>query len=150
MVWWAILGTMCEIYPIALFEVHTDASKHGCGAMLGQVADSKLRPVKFSSRSFSPIELRWPTTHQELFAVKWGLEQYHPYILGRKIEVVTDYANLKWLTSISAKQSKLAQWCLSMAEFDFTIEHHAGSVHVVADTLSRAPLPTPSTVGVQP
>ena len=34
-----------------------------------------------------------------------------------------------------------------MAKFDFTIEHRAGSVHVVPDTLSRAPLPTPSTVG---
>ena len=33
-----------------------------------------------------------------------------------------------------------------MAEFDFTIEHRAGSVHVVPDTLSRAPLPPPSTV----
>ena len=66
------------------FKVHTDASKHGCGAMFGQVADGKLRPVKFSSRSFSPTESRWPTTHQELFAVKWGLEQYRPYILGRK------------------------------------------------------------------
>ena len=62
------------------FEVHSDASKHGCGAMLGQVADGKLRPVKFSSRSFSPTESCWPTTHQELFAVKWGLEQYCPYI----------------------------------------------------------------------
>ena len=31
--------------------------------------------------------------------------------------------------------------------FNFTIEHHASSVHVVPDTLSRAPLPTPSTVG---
>ena len=129
------------------FEVDTDASKHGCGAVLGQVADGKLRPVKFSSRSFSPTESCWPTTHQELFAVKWGLEQYHPYILGRKIKVVTDHANLKWLTSISPKQSKLASWCLSVAEFDFTIEHRAGSVHVVPDTLSRAPLPPPSTAG---
>ena len=128
------------------FEVHTDASKHGCGAMLGQAADGKLRPVKFSSRSFSPTESCWPTTHQELFAVKWGLEKYCLYILGRKIKVVTDYANLKWLTSISPKQSKLACLCLSMAEFDFTIEHRAGSVHVVPDTFSRAPLPPPSTV----
>ena len=129
------------------FEILTDTSKHGCGAMLGQVANGKLRPVKFSSRSFSPTESRWPTTHQELFAMKWGLEQYRPYILGRKIKMVTDHANLKWLTSVSPKQSKLVRWCLSMAEFDFTIEHHAGPVHVVLDTLSRVPLLTPSTVG---
>ena len=54
----------------ARFEVHTDASKHGCGAMLAQWHQNQLRPVKFSSRSFNPTESRWPTTHQELYAVK--------------------------------------------------------------------------------
>ena len=129
------------------FEVHTDASKYGCGGMLAQYYKNELRPVKYASRSFSPTESRWPTTHQELFAVKWGLEQFRPYVLGRKIKVVTDHANLKWLTSISPKQSKLARWCISMAEFDFTIEHRPGSSLVVPDTLSRPPLPSPSTAG---
>ena len=40
-------------------------------------------------------------------------------------------------------QSKLARWCISMAEFDFTLEHRPGKEHVVPDTLSRAPLPEP-------
>ena len=79
--------------------------------------------------------------------MKWGLEQFCHYILGRKIKVVTDHANLRWLTSISPKQSKLARWCISMAEFDFTIEHRAGKEHVVPDTLSRAPLPNQLVVG---
>ena len=131
----------------APFEVHTDASKHRCGAMLAQWHQNQLRPVKFSSRSFNPTESRWPTTHQELYAVKWALEQNRPYLLGRKIKVVTDHANLKWLTSISPQQSKLARWCISMAEFDFTLEHRPGKEHVVPDTLSRAPLPEPSTIG---
>ena len=95
----------------APFEVHTDASKHGCGAMLAQWHQNQLRPVKFSSHSFNPTESRWPTTHQELYVVKWALEQNRPYLLGRKIKVVTDHANLKWLTSISPQQSKLARWC---------------------------------------
>ena len=34
-----------------------------------------------------------------------------------------------------------------MAEFDFGIEHRSGKDHVVPDTLSRAPIPEPSTVG---
>ena len=75
-----------------------------------------------------------------------GLGAISPIHFRKKNKVLTDHANLKWLTSISPKQSKLAHWCLSMAEFDITIEHRAGSVHVVPDTLSRAPLPPPSTV----
>ena len=35
------------------FELHTDASKHGIGAMLAQWHNGKLRPVKFFSRSFT-------------------------------------------------------------------------------------------------
>ena len=129
------------------FEVHTDASKYGCGGMLAQYYKNELRPVKYASRSFSPTESRRLTTHQELFAVKWGLEQFRPYVLGRKFKVVTNHANLKWLTSISPKQSKLAHWCISMTEFDFTIEHRPGSSLVVPDALGRAPLPSPSTAG---
>ena len=83
------------------FELHVDASKLGCGAMLVQWKDDKLRPVRFASRAFSPAESRWHTLQQELFAVKWGLEHFRPYRLGRRIKVVTDHANLKWLTSAS-------------------------------------------------
>ena len=129
------------------FELHTDANKHGVGAMLAQMHNGQLRPVKLASRSFTPTESRWPTTHKELFAIKWGLEHFRPYVLGRKITVITDHANLKFFTSIAPQQSKLARWCLSMAEFDFVIEHHPGVDHVVPDTLSHAPLPEPSPVG---
>ena len=37
--------------------------------------------------------------------------------------------------------------CISMAEFDFTVEHRAGKEHVVPDTLNRVPLPNPSVIG---
>ena len=129
------------------FELHTYASKHGVGAMLAQMHNGQLRPVKFASRSFTPTESRWPTTHEELFAIKWGLEHFRPNVLGRKITVITDHANLKFLTSIAPQQSKRARWCLFMAEFDFVIEHRPGVDHVVPNTLSRAPLPEPSPVG---
>ena len=129
------------------FELHTDASKHDIGTMLAQWHNGKLRPVKLFSRSFTAVEGRWPTIHQELFAVKHLLEHFRPYLLGRKLTVITDHANLRWLTSIPPQQSKLAHWCLSMAKFDFKIEHHAGSANVIPDVLSHAPLTHPSTSG---
>ena len=58
------------------FEVQTDASKKGCGAMLAQRQNGSLRPVRFASRSFNPTESRWPTAHREIFAVKWALETF--------------------------------------------------------------------------
>ena len=132
------------------FELHTDASKHGILAMIAQWHYGKLRALKFFSCSFTAMEGRWPTTHQELFAVKHSLEHFRPYLLGRKLTVITDHVNLQWLTSIPPpppQQSKLARWCLSMAEFDFKIEHRPDSANVVPDVLSHAPLTHPSTTG---
>ena len=78
-------------------EVHADASKYGTGAMLTQWHDNELRPVRYESRAFTQTESHWPTAHQELFAVKWAMEHFIPYILGHPVKVITDHDNLKWL-----------------------------------------------------
>ena len=119
------------------FELHVDASKHACGAMLAQGKYGILRPVKIASRSFTSAESRWNTMHKELFAVKWGLEQFRSYILGRRVKVVTDHANMNWLNTLTPQQAKVARGCMSMAEFDFFIEHRKGERNVVPDVLSR-------------
>ena len=67
-----------------------------------------LCPGRFASRAFTPAESRWTTMHQELFAVKWGLGQLRSYILGGRVKVVTDHANLKWLTTVALEQAKVA------------------------------------------
>ena len=65
-------------------ELHTDASKHGIGVMLAQWHAGVLHHVKFASHSFTPVEGRQPTTHQELLAVKYLLEHFHHTYLGVK------------------------------------------------------------------
>ena len=91
------------------FEIHTDASIVGCDAMLAQRHEGQLKPVGYASRSFSPTESRWLTAHQELFAVKWALEHFRPYLMGRKFTVITDHANLKFLSSRAPQNTKLAR-----------------------------------------
>ena len=78
--------------------------------------------------------------HQVRFAVKWGLEQFRSYLLGRGVKVVTDHANLKWLTTMAPQQAKVERWCMSMAEFDFYIEHRKGERNIVPVVLSRHPV----------
>ena len=90
----ALLSDQVVLYYLdwtAPFQVHVDASK------------IHLHPVRFASCAFTLPEDHWRTTHQELYAMKWALEQFHPYILG-SFTKVTDHANLKWLTTISPKQ----------------------------------------------
>ena len=119
--------------------LHVDASKLGCGAMLAEEKDGVLRPVRFASRAFTPAESRRTIMHLELFAVKWGLEQFRSYLLGRRVKVVTDHANLKWLTTMAPQRAKGTRWCMSMAEFDFFIEHRKGERKIVPDVLSCHP-----------
>lgn len=61
-------------------------------------------------------------------------------ILGCRTKVVTDHASLQWLTTIAPQQAKVARWCMSMAEFDFYIEHRLGINNLVPDILSRYPI----------
>ena len=100
----------------------------------------ELRPIRYASRAFNPVESRWDTVHQELFPIKWALDNCRPYVLGHHIKVVTDNANLQWLKSIKPQQSKLVGWCLAMAEYNFHIEHKLVVKHVIPDTLSRYPI----------
>ena len=65
------------------FEVNTDAQNMVLVPCLAQWYKDKLKAVTFASRSFSPTKPRWPIAHQELFAIKWGFEHFHPYILQR-------------------------------------------------------------------
>ena len=122
------------------FHVHTDASKLGVGAVLMQEDDQRqLRPLQYASQALSPTQQRWDTREQELYAVKWAVEQWRPYLLGRKLIVETDHANLKWLCSIAPQKAKLARWASLLAEYDFELRHRPGNINAVPNALSRYP-----------
>ena len=123
------------------FHVHTDASKLGVGAVLMQEDNQRqLRPLQYASQALSPTQQCWDTREQELYAVKWAVEQWRPYLLGRKLIVETDHANLKWLCSIAPQKAKLARWASLLAEYDFELRHRPGNINAVPDALARYPL----------
>ena len=41
---------------------------------------------------------------------------------------------------MAPQQAKVARWCMSMAEFDFFIEHKKGERNVIPDVLSHHPV----------
>lgn len=92
---------------------------------------------RVASRASTSAEFRLHMLQQELFAVEWGLKQFRPYILDHHVKVITDHANVKWLTYLVPQKAKLEWWCMSMKEFDFYIGHRLGITNTVPDTLSR-------------
>ncbi|GFX37068.1 transposon Tf2-9 polyprotein [Trichonephila clavipes] len=92
-------------------ELHTDACKQGYGAILLQEAeDGKLHPVYYMSKKTNKAE-----------------EKYDSYELEKtmqKKELIT----------------RIAKWALQLEEFDYEIEHRAGSRMKHVDALSRYPI----------
>lgn len=121
------------------FEVHTDASNYGVGAMLTQTIDGKEHPIAYMSRSLSAAEKNYSITERETLAVITALEYWRCYLEnGQSFTVYTDHSALKWFLSISNPTGRLARWGVRLSAFDFTLKHRKGVDNVIPDALSRA------------
>lgn len=120
------------------FEVHTDASSFGVGAMLAQTINGVEHPIAYMSRSLSKPEQNYSTTEREALAVLTALEHWRCYLeSGNTFKVFTDHSALKWFMSLSNPTGRLARWGVRLSSFNFEIEHRRGKDNVVPDALSR-------------
>lgn len=120
------------------FEVHTDASNFGVGAMLTQNLDGKEHPIAYMSRSFTSAEKNYSITERETLAVLVALEHWRCYIEnGQTFTVYTDHSALKWFLSLDNPTGRLARWGVRLSSFNFVIKHRRGVDHVIPDALSR-------------
>jgi site-specific DNA-cytosine methylase len=128
--------------PNRPFELHTDWSTFGMGAVLVQRDDQDQEQViAFASRSNNKAEANYSSYEGECLAVKWAVTHFRCYLWGNSCVVITDHQPLLWLLSNDKLRGKLARWALILQEFDLTIRHRAGVTNQDADGLSRNPLP---------
>ncbi|XP_065188042.1 uncharacterized protein K02A2.6-like [Sycon ciliatum] len=124
-----------------------DASPAGIGAALLHVMpDQSVRPVVYVSRALSKAESHYSQIEREALAIVFAVRRLHQYIYGRKFILRTDHKPLikifgehESLSKTSA--SRLQRWAVILAEYDYVIEHIPGKENVLADCLSRLPLP---------
>ncbi|GFX63485.1 retrovirus-related Pol polyprotein from transposon 297 [Trichonephila clavipes] len=101
------------------FEVFTDASSIGVGAVLNQ----KPRPAVFASRTLSGAERNYTVTKRECLEVVWALNKFRIYFGSMPIKVVTDHAALTRLTHGTNLSNRMISWTLKLAEFNIEWEH---------------------------
>ena len=105
----------------------------GCGAILTQ-GD---RPVAYFSAKFSPAEINYTTTEQELCGVYKALKEWRCYLEGCiQLTIVTDHNPLLSLPTQLLLSRRQARWMEFFSRFKFTWKHTPG-VKNPADPLSR-------------
>ncbi|KAK3751268.1 hypothetical protein QZH41_002432 [Actinostola sp. cb2023] len=129
-----------------LFHLYVDASLDGLGMALGQIQDGREVAIAYAGRDLNKAERNYSATEREALAVVAGIKKFQSYLYGRHFVVHTDHSALKWLMKIKEPTGRLARWSLLLQQFDFTIEHRAGTSNGNADALSRRPYHNVSTL----
>ncbi|GFW46466.1 retrovirus-related Pol polyprotein from transposon 17.6 [Trichonephila clavipes] len=121
-------------------ELHTDACKQGYGAILLQEAeDGKLHPVYYMSKKTNTAEEKYDSYELEVLAIINALKKFRVYLLGQPFKIVTDCSAFQKTMQKKELITRIARWALQLEEFDYEIEHRAGSRMKHVDALSQYP-----------
>ena len=127
------------------FQVHTDASAYGIGAVLAQVRKTTENGtdevvIAYASKHLTDSQAKWATVEKEAYAIVFATKIFYPYLYGRRFTVYTDHKPLEWLMNIKEPTGRLMRWSLLLQEYDIAIGYRPGKMNQNADSLSRAPL----------
>jgi len=137
--------------PDRQFELETDASQIGTGAILYQRdppitkpdGTQKLgprRPVGFHSQKFTQTEQNYPIYDREFLGVMRGLRCWSHLLKGTTIPVLvfTDHANLRYYREPRKIGPHIAGYLLEREQYNIILEYKPGATNR-ADALSRRP-----------
>ena len=120
-----------------LYELHTDASGLGIGAVLNVMSDRNVLPVTFFSRQMSESERNYSATEMEALAVVATVEYFVYFLYGPSFVVYTDYRPLVSLLSSRILNRCLRGMALKLSSYDIDIRYRKGSDNDNAIGLSR-------------
>ena len=120
-------------------ELHTDASQDGYGAILlqRQSEDNRLHPVHYMSRRTTPAERKYHSYELEVLAVVRAVDKFRVYLHGISFKIVTDCAAFQQTLTKGDLKPRVARWAMLLEEYEYTIEHRAGTKMQHVDALSR-------------
>ncbi|KAA0042199.1 Transposon Tf2-6 polyprotein [Cucumis melo var. makuwa] len=117
------------------FEIETDASGYGVGAVLIQAR----RPIAYYSHRLALKDRVRPVYERELMAVVLVVQRWRPYLLGGKFKVKTDQKSQKFLLEQTVIQPQYQKWIAKLLEYSFEVVYKPGAENKAADALSRMP-----------
>ena len=140
----ALLVHFDEWKPLVLA---VDASPYGVGTPLIHVfADGSQRPIEFASKTLSKVQRNYSQLNREALSIVFGLDKFRIYLYGRKCTILSDHKPLEHILCPRAPTPTLAaqqlqRWAILLSAFQYDLQHIPGVRNIVADALSRPPLP---------
>ena len=142
------------------FDVHApvvlqiDASEYAPGAALLQPSSNyfdpsnvQWQPLAYSSSSLTPTEQRSAQKENEALAIVYAFQKFDQLLFGKHDVIVhSDHKTLDVIFKrpLASAPRRLQSMMLTLQCYSFKVEYHMGPTLLIADTLSRAPLPDTS------
>ena len=139
-----LVGADVMGYPLeggGSFILDVDASDCGIGGVLQQIQDGRERVIAYASRALNKAERNYCISEKELLAIRYFIEYFRQYLLGRRFIVRSDHQALIWLYSLKEPRGKIARWIEILSHYDFAIEYRPGKKQGHCDALSRCENP---------
>ncbi len=121
------------------FEIHTDASAMGLGAVLCQIINNQERVIQYASRTLTTLEKQnYSSNDLEAIAMVWACDLFRSYVYGQHFILYTDHENLRTFLK-NPDPGRQARWVFKLSEYDVDIRHRKAQANANADALSRLP-----------
>lgn len=122
------------------FELHTDASAKGLGAVLYQTHEDKKQVIAYASRCLSKSERNYSAFKLEFLALKWAVtEKFSDYLKLNHFLVLTDNNPLTYILTTAKLDATGQRWLSAIGEYSFDIIYRPGMRNQDADAMSRYP-----------
>ena len=119
------------------FILDVDSCNFGTGAVLSQIQGGEEKVIAYASRSLNRHETNYCVTDKELLAIRYFVEYFRHYLLGRPFIVRSDHRPLKFLFSLKSPSGRIARWIEILSGYDFEVHYRQGARHGNADGMSR-------------
>ncbi|CAC5407736.1 unnamed protein product [Mytilus coruscus] len=88
-----LMTALIVAYPVdhVGYILDTDACETGIGAGLSQVQEDQEKVIAYGSRTLNKAKRNYCDTDKELLALRYFIEYYRQYLLGRKFSVRVDH-----------------------------------------------------------
>ncbi|GFX71196.1 hypothetical protein TNCV_3409661 [Trichonephila clavipes] len=92
------------------------------------------------SKKTNTAEEKYDSYELEVLAIINALKKFRVYLLGQHFKIVTDCSAFQKTMQKKELITRIARWAFQLEEFDYEIEHRAGSRMKHVDALSRYPV----------